>query len=80
MRNNYIYILLHIVGIRRLNIMENKYNNVIEKSTIKERGNSICITLKRDALKVYGLDVGSKIEIEYKYPEIIIRKAESENQ
>ncbi len=80
MCNNYIYVWLHVMYMQTLNIMKKIYKYVIEKSTIKLRGNSVSVTLKRDALKVYGLDVGSEIEIEYRYPEIIIRKAKPEDE
>ncbi len=51
-----------------------------EISQIKKYGGSLVIQLDRGALKVYNLKEDSKIEIEYNYPEITIRKAPNDKQ
>jgi len=45
-----------------------------EKVTIKQIGNSAAIFLDKGALKVYDIKIGSDLEIEYKYPKIILKK------
>jgi antitoxin component of MazEF toxin-antitoxin module len=47
-----------------------------EKVTIKQIGNSAAIFLDKGSLKVYDLKIGSDLEIEYKYPKIILKKWE----
>ncbi len=52
-----------------------RHNNMLEqmkeKVTIKQIGNSAAILLNKGSLKVYDLQIGSELEIEYKYPRII---------
>jgi len=45
-----------------------------EKVIIKQIGNSAAIFLDKGALKVYDFKIGSELEIEYKYPKIILKK------
>lgn len=45
-----------------------------EKVTIKQIGNSAAIFLDKGSLKVYDLKIGSDLEIEYKFPKIILQK------
>lgn len=47
-----------------------------EKVTIKQIGNSAAIFLDKGSLKVYDLRIGSELEIEYKFPKIILKKWE----
>ncbi len=48
--------------------------SVPEQSVVKKIGNSIGVYLDRGILeKVYGITVGSPIEIVYNFPNIIIR-------
>ncbi len=55
--------------------------SVPEQSIVKRIGSSIGVYLDRGVLeKVYGLTVGSPIEIDYKYPNIIIRAAKKKNE
>ncbi len=60
--------------------MFNISKTVIDKSKIKKFGNSLVVILDRGALKVYNLKEDDNIEIEYKFPEIIIRKAKQEDK
>ncbi len=49
--------------------------NMPEIGSLKKVGNSIAIYLDRGVLeKVYGLRVGDRIEIDYKFPKIILKK------
>lgn len=45
-----------------------------EKVVIKQIGNSAAIFLDKGSLKVYDLKTGSALEIDYKYPKIILKK------
>ena len=47
-----------------------------DKSKIKLIGNSAAVFLDKGSLKVYGLKTGDDVDIEYKYPRIIIKKRE----
>jgi antitoxin component of MazEF toxin-antitoxin module len=48
-----------------------------EISLLKKVGNSIAVYLDRGVIeKVYGLKVGDPIEINYKFPKIILNKCE----
>ncbi len=51
-----------------------------EKTTIKKFGSSAGILLDKGALKVYGLEIGSEIEIDYKFPIIVIKKIPKEKK
>lgn len=47
-----------------------------EITEIKKYGGSLVLVLDRGAMRVYDLEEGSHVEVDYKYPEIIIRKVD----
>ena len=55
--------------------------SVPEQSILKKIGNSVGVYLDRGVLeKVYGITVGSLIEIDYKYPNIIIKAVKKKKE
>ncbi len=45
-----------------------------EKAILRKIGNSSALILSKGALKVYDLKYGDAVEVDYKYPKIIIKK------
>ena len=47
-----------------------------EKAILRKIGNSSALILNKGALKVYDLKYGDAVEVEYKFPRIILKKWE----
>jgi len=47
-----------------------------EKAILRKIGNSSALILNKGALKVYDLKYGDAVEVDYKYPKIILKKWE----
>jgi antitoxin component of MazEF toxin-antitoxin module len=47
-----------------------------EKAILRKIGNSSALILSKGALKVYDLKYGDAVEVDYKYPKIILKKWE----
>jgi antitoxin component of MazEF toxin-antitoxin module len=54
--------------------METINTTMHEKIQIRKIGNSGGIILNKGVLQVYNLKIGDEIEIDFQYPEIILRK------
>ncbi len=49
-----------------------------EKAFLRKIGSSSALILNKGALKVYDLKYGDAVEVEYRYPKIILKKWEDE--
>jgi antitoxin component of MazEF toxin-antitoxin module len=49
-------------------------NIMADKIQIRKLGNSGGVILNKGVLQAYNLKIGDEIEIEFKYPEIILRR------
>jgi antitoxin component of MazEF toxin-antitoxin module len=47
-----------------------------EKAFLRKIGSSSALILSKGALKVYNLKYGDAVEVDYKYPKIILKKWE----
>lgn len=51
-----------------------------EKAILRKIGNSSALILNKGALKVYNLKYGDAIEVDYKFPKIILKKWEEDKK